>query len=274
MSQLITVRSENDRFQYIESLTRNREKRSKHKQFFVEGVRSINLAVERNWAISALIFAGDRRLSEWAQGLLATANAPTHYELPSALMAKLSRKDETSEILAILRMPDDDFDRIPLPEDLLVLVFDRPSSPGNIGSLIRSCDALGAHGVIVTGHAADVYDPETIRASTGSLFAVPVVRQASHHELIPWLARLREARKDLQVVATDETGDRVLYDHDFRRPTVLLVGNETRGLSQAYRQLAQAVIRIPIGGAASSLNAACAGSIVLYEIHRQRHVQT
>jgi TrmH family RNA methyltransferase len=159
-------------------------------------------------------------------------------------------------------------------------VFDRPGSPGNLGTLIRSCDALGADGLIVTGHACDLYDPETIRASTGSLFALPSVRLPSQAELLPWLGSLRAAHPSLQVVGTDEDGERAIAAHDFTRPTVLLLGNETWGLSQGYRQLADALVRIPmaqradasgvIGGAASSLNVAVAGSIILYEVQRQR----
>src|SRR4029079_3999527 len=92
--------------------------------------------------------------------------------------------------------------RIPPGDDLLVVVFDRPSTPGNIGTLIRSADAFGATGVIVTGHAADPYDPRAVRASTGSLFALPVVRVPSHREVLAWIGDA-----GVQVVGTDERGD-------------------------------------------------------------------
>jgi len=75
---------------------------------------------------------------------------------------------------------------------------------------------------------------------------------------------------DLQIVATDETGDESAYDHDFKKPTILLVGNEKAGLSAAYKEMADAVVKIPIQGFASSLNVACATSVILYEINRQR----
>src|SRR5215470_6453782 len=93
------------------------------------------------------------------------------------LLAELGAKDEGSpELVAVVEMPGDDLDRIQAGSDFLGVLLDRPASPGNIGSIIRAADALGAHGVIVTGHAADVYDPRCVRASTGSLFALPVVR--------------------------------------------------------------------------------------------------
>jgi tRNA G18 (ribose-2'-O)-methylase SpoU len=143
------------------------------------------------------------------------------------------------------------------------VVFDRPSTPGNIGTLVRSADAFGAHGVIVTGHAADPYDPRAVRASTGSLFALPVVRVPGHREVLDWAGRA-------QLVATDEDGDTDLADADLRGPTVVLIGNETTGLTAAWRESAQRTVRIPITGAASSLNAAVAGTVVLYEAARQR----
>jgi TrmH family RNA methyltransferase len=80
-------------------------------------------------------------------------------------------------------IPKDDLAKIPIKEDLLVVVFDRPSSPGNLGTIIRTCDALGADGLIITGHAVDVYDPETISATTGSLFSLPIVRLPSQKDM-------------------------------------------------------------------------------------------
>jgi TrmH family RNA methyltransferase len=116
--------------------------------------------------------------------------------------------------------------------------------------------------VIVTGHAADPYDPRAVRASTGSLFAIPVVRVPSHREVLAWT--------NARLIATDERGDTELADADLTGPTVILVGNETVGLSAAWRDAAHQAVRIPISGAASSLNAAAAGTVVLYEAARQR----
>ncbi|HWQ15954.1 MAG TPA: RNA methyltransferase [Roseiflexaceae bacterium] len=268
--RVIRIYSENSDYQHIETLRRNRAKRQRHRELFVEGVRPINLALRHGWQVNAFVYAPERPLSDWAAGILRRSSARAHVELPARLLEQLSLKDEPSELLAVLAMPEDRLERIPVSANPLVVVFDRPGSPGNLGTLIRSCDALGADGLVVTGHACDLYDPETIRASTGSLFALPSVRLPSHAVLLPWLDALRAAHPDLQVVGADERGERAIAAHDFTRPTVLLLGNETWGLSQAYRQLADALVRIPIGGDASSLNVAVAGSIILYEVGRQR----
>jgi 23S rRNA (uridine2479-2'-O)-methyltransferase len=268
--QVKRIFSENNDFQYAETLRRNRQKRHRQGEFFVEGVRPINQALAHGWTISAFLYSHERSLSGWAGDILARSTAQVHYELPQPLMDKLSQKDEPSELLALVRMPPDDLARIPLSPDLCVVVLDRPASPGNLGSIIRSCDAFGVHGVIVTGHAADVYDPETIRATTGSLFAVPVVRLADPPLLVPWLARAQDTLTQVQVVGSSAKARLDIIHHDFRRPTVLVVGNETWGMSTYLKELCDAVVRIPIVGSATSLNVASATSIMLYEIARQR----
>jgi TrmH family RNA methyltransferase len=148
-----------------------------------------------------------------------------------------------------------------------VVVFDRPTTPGNIGTLIRSADAFGADGVVVTGHAADPYDPKAVRASTGSLFAVPVVRAPSHREVVAWASA-----SSAVFVGTDESGDVPVDEADYAGTRIIVIGNETRGLSSGWREACDRMVRIPIVGAASSLNAAAAATVVLYEAARQRRI--
>lgn len=268
--RIVKLFSENNDFQYVETLRRNRVKRQRQREFFAEGVRAINLALKYQWRIRAFLYSRERELSDWAKDILRHSHAQVHYELPLSLLEKLSYKEETSELLAVVTMPDDDLARIPLHEQLLVVVFDRPTSPGNLGSIIRSCDALRVDGLIITGHSVDVYDPETIRASTGSFFALPIVRLPSHKELRPWFATIQERVGLFQIVGSDERAEHPIDAHDFTKPTVLIVGNETWGMSASYKELCDEVVRIPIYGSASSLNVASATSIVLYEVDRQR----
>lgn len=189
---------------------------------------------------------------------------------PDLLRQLGDKADEAPELVAVVALPPDDLTRIQVREDLLGVVFDRPSTPGNIGTIIRSTDAFGGAGVIVTGHAADPYDPKAVRASTGSLFATPVVRTPSHREVLEWVAQRRAGGIPITVVGTDETGTTEIADVDLTGPVLLVIGNETAGMSAAWRDACDVVARIPIGGAASSLNAANAASIVLYEAARQR----
>jgi TrmH family RNA methyltransferase len=260
--QRVTTR--NARFQQWEALLGNRNKRQRSGEFLVQGVRPITLAVEHGWEIRALLYDAAATLSGWATSQL--DRAPAVYALAPALMSELGGKADPPELLAVVGIRDDDLGRIRLDANPLVLIFDRPTSPGNIGTLARSADAFGAAGLIVTGHAADVYDPKAVRASTGSIFAVPTVRVASPQPVLDWIA----AGPAVQVIGADEHGDQEAAECDLTGPTVLLVGNETTGLSAAWRQAADRLVRIPMAGSASSLNAATAASILLYEATRQR----
>jgi tRNA G18 (ribose-2'-O)-methylase SpoU len=264
----IRVRSESGDYQVLEALKRTRSKRQKQGRFFVESVASINAARAGGWRFSAFIYSGDR-LSGWARELLAEVPAEQHIDLAPHLLERLSDRSEPSELMAVVEMPPDDLARIELRSDLLVVVLDRPSSPGNLGTILRTGDAMGAHGVVITGHAADLYDPLAVRASLGALFATPAVRIASLQALEPWLARLR-SEHGAQLVGTSARAARRLDEHDLRRPTVLLLGNETTGLSAHARSLCDALVCIPQRGVASSLNVASAAAIALYEIDRQR----
>ncbi len=272
MASVLRVSARNACFQQWESLLGNRGKRQRAGEFLVQGVRPISLAARFGWRFRALIHDAERPLSRWAQNLLAEVDA-VRVAMAPGLLAELGEKAEGSpELVAVVEMPADDLDRIQVGADFLGVVLDRPASPGNIGSVIRSADAFGAAGVIVTGHAADVYDPRSVRASTGSLFALPAVRCPSPREVTAWVAAQRARGCPVAVVGTDEHGDADLPGFDFTRPTLLLVGNEAAGLSRTWRAACDAAVRIPITGAASSLNAANAAAVVLYEIARQRNL--
>ena len=270
MTSVLRVSSRNARFQQWESLLSNRSKRQRAGEFLVQGVRPISLAAQAGWPFRALIYDAERPLSDWAQTLLRDVYT-LQVAMASGLLAELGEKAQDSpELVAVAEMPDDDLDRIDVSDGFLGIVLDRPASPGNIGSIIRSADAFGADGVIVTGHAADVYDPRSVRASTGSMFALPVVRSPSHREVTEWVAAQRALGCPVVLVGTDEHGDRDVFDFDFTRPTLLLVGNEAAGLSSVWREVSDTMVSIPMTGTASSLNVANAATAVLYEIARQR----
>lgn len=270
--RVIRVQTENNDFQYVETLQRNRAKRHRAREFVVEGVRAINGALAAGWEIAAFLYARERRLSGWATDILAASTARAHLELAAPLLAKLSDKEETSELLAVVVMPEEKLTRIPLHAGLRVVLIDRPASPGNLGTIIRSCDAFGIDGIIISGHAVDLYDAETINATVGSLFALPIVRIGGPADLIPWLDTAWRVLAGLQIVGTSAKATLDVAVHDFSAPTILAIGNETWGLSAAYKELCDALVTIPIGGSASSLNVASATAVLLYEIDRQRRV--
>lgn len=255
------ITTRNAAFQQWQALLGNRTKRHRAGEFLVQGVRPIGLAVEHGWCVRTLIFAADRRLSRWASGILESV-AARQVAMSADLLAELAEKDD-AELVAVVAMRPDELSRVAVGPDFLGVAFDRPANPGNIGTVVRSADAFGAAAVVVTGHAADAYDPRAIRASTGSFFHVPVVRAGAPADV---LAR----RWPVRIVGTDERAQVPIGGCDLTGPTLLVIGNETHGLSAAWRDACDALVSIPITGAASSLNAATAASIALYEARRQR----
>ncbi|MEV0590037.1 TrmH family RNA methyltransferase [Nonomuraea cavernae] len=270
MARELRILRANARFQQWQALLGNRTKRQRAGEFLVQGVRPISLAVELGWPVRALIYDADRPLSQWAAQMLKAAGGE-RVAMATDLLRELGGKDEdVPELVAVLELPDDEPARIAVGPSFLGAVFDRPNSPGNIGTMARSLDAFGGAGLIVTGHAADPYDPRSVRASTGSLLALPVVRAPSHREVLAWVSELRGRGLALTVVGTDENGATDIADLDLTGPTLLVIGNETTGLSAGWRESCDMMARIPIVGSASSLNAANAATVVLYEAARQR----
>ena len=264
------VGARNALFQQWSALLTNRSVRSRTGQFLVHGVRPVTLAVRSGHRVDALLRPAGAEPTSWARDTVDAARVPV-VDVDPALLAELGGKDDASvpELLALAAIPPDDLDRID-PAAGPVLVMDRPASPGNVGTLVRSADAFGAAGVVVAGHAADPYDPRAVRASTGSVFTVPVVRVDAAAEVLAWADRARAGGVPLVVVGTDETGSAPVDEADLTGPCLLVVGTEATGMSRAWREACDTTVAIPIGGGASSLNAAAAGSVVLYEAARQR----
>lgn len=265
-----------DVFRHLELLKRSQPTRRRFGEFFVEGVKSIDRARANRWPVHSLVYTAGRPLTAWARETLAATPDTQRIQLSPPLMERLSDKHNPSELIAVVAMPTDSPERIRPRPDALVAVLDRPSSPGNLGSIIRSCHALGADGLIVTGHGTDIYNPLTIRASMGSLFALPTVRLPSHREVARWVGDVAATRgsakgaRRIQIVGA--SGDATLPADavDLTQPTVLVFGNEAQGLAAGYRELCDVVVRIPMHRDADSINVACAAAILLYEVGRQR----
>jgi TrmH family RNA methyltransferase len=268
----LEVSTANIAFQRIDVLRRNRNKRHRYGEFVVEGVRAINGALAAGWTVRSFAYPRDRQLSRWATDILEASTADSHLAVAPALFDIISEKDESSELIAVVATRPDALDRIPVSAGMVVVVVDRPGSPGNLGALIRSCDAFGASGVIVSGHGVDLYDPATIRASVGSFFAVPCVAAPSHREVGEWVSDVRGSYPGLTLVGTSARASSEIREFQWGTEVVLLVGNETNGLSHAYREMCDDVVRIPMRGTATSLNAAVATSIVLYEVDAHRRI--
>lgn len=263
----LNIGKENAIFQELYALKENRTKRTHQKKFFVEGVQNIKDAISNNWEIINFIYSDYNSLSTWAKSVLDLSEQ--NFCLTKELMEKLSDKDDTSELLAIVGMKEQQ--DVKLSDNPIIVLFDRPSKKGNLGTIIRSCDALYVEQIYFTGHAVDIYDHNVITSSMGSFFKVPFKFLASNKEYEELMNRLKSQFNDFQIVATSLQAEQRIQDCNFKKPTLLLIGNEAKGLSKGYIDSATQLVKIDMKSGIDSLNVACATTACLYEISRQRN---
>ncbi len=270
--KLKKVQSKNADYQKFEVLKTNRNKRYKYGEFFVEGVRNLNEAVKNDWQVASFLYTREKSLSNWAEDMLKNVPTEVNYELTAGLMAELSGKEDTSELMAVVKMRRDDLSLLRYPENPLFVLFDRASNRGNLGTVLRSCDALGADGLILTGHAVDLYDPEVVGASMGSFFHVPAVRVPDNDSVFRFIEDMKKRYPGFLAIGTTAHKQYPIYRQDLSGPVLLMVGNETDGLCYAFKNCCDVLCTIPMAesSTASSFNVACAATVMLYEVSRQR----
>jgi TrmH family RNA methyltransferase len=178
------------------------------------------------------------------------------------VMRALSDTVSPQGILAVVP-----FLELPLPENLwLVLVVDRVRNPGNLGTILRSAEAVGASQVILTPATVDVYSPKVVRGAMGAHFHLPIAAGVSWSEVA-------EALEDTQILLAEAKGEKIYYEVDWTKPSALIVGGEAEGASQEAERLATERIVIPMKGKAESLNVAVASGVILFEAARQRGIR-
>jgi TrmH family RNA methyltransferase len=266
---LLITSFQNPRVKYLRSL-RLRKYRQRENRFLVEGIRIVEEALDRGAAVETLVYAPDLLVSERAQALVERVDSSQRLALSGEVFASLSDRDQPQGIAALIRIEALSLVHVPLVEDLLVVVAHQLSDPGNLGSIIRTADSAGATGLVIVEPSVDLYDPQTVRATMGSLFALPIVRLAGDGLLAPWYGRVRASGSPLLVVGTSAHGAQLYYDVDYRRPLVLLLGSERQGLPEPMRQQADVVVRLPMSGTSTSLNVSAAAAALIYEVVRQR----
>lgn len=267
----IKIFSKNSTFQKFEVLKTNRNKRYRYKKFLVEGVRSLNEAVKNNWKIKSFLY-DKNNLSGWAEDMINKVHTDMNFCLTPDLMKELSGKEDTSELMAVIEMREDRLENVELSENPFIVLFDRPSNKGNLGTMIRSCDALGADMLIITGYSVDLYDPDVVVSAMGSFFNLPVIRIPDNRTLFEYIDKLKNRYSDFITIGTTAHDEKPIYSADLTAPLMLMMGNETMGLNKAFKEYCDVLCTIPMSDKsyATSFNVSCAASILMYEIIRQR----
>ncbi|MFB2549881.1 TrmH family RNA methyltransferase [Ensifer soli] len=239
--------------------------RDESRSFIAEGLKLVIDALDLGWTIRTLIYAKTAKEKPAVQqaAARAVARGALVLEVSEKVLVSLTRRDNPQSVVGVFeqRFLPLAACRPKLEETYVAL--DRVRDPGNLGTIIRTADAAGAAGVILVGETTDPYALETVRATMGSVFAVPVAR-ATAAEFVAWHRATRA-----QVVATHLAGAKDYREIDYRgHPVVLLMGNEQAGLPDDLAADADALARIPQAGRADSLNLAIATGLMLFEARR------
>jgi TrmH family RNA methyltransferase len=256
ITDLITS-SQNTKIKLVRALLRRAKERREANAFVVEGVRLVEEAVNSNWELRFALY--DETLNDrgklQAEGLKLLG---VDVEMVSdRLMKSLSETDTPQGLLAVVT-----FKQLPLTNSIdFLLIPDQIRDPGNLGTLLRSAAATGVQAVILPPETTDAFAPKVVRAGMGAHFRLPM--QSMGWEEI-------EARtKDIKICLADMDGE-ACWETDLRQPLALIVGGEAEGASEEARKLATQKISIPMAGNVESLNAGVAGSVLMYEVVRQR----
>jgi RNA methyltransferase, TrmH family len=249
---------------------RDRHERDKSKLFLIEGYREILRAADASWKIDKLftcstLFLGAnepaliQRLAERGTDILICSEK---------VFQKMSYRDRPDGLLAIAPQKTMTLDELTkqknTPNLPFYVVAEAIEKPGNLGTILRSSDAVGVSGLIVCDRCTDIFNPNVVRASVGTLFTVPTV-EARGEETLQWLKR-----QGIEILAATPQGGKEFTQVDLVRPIAIAVGTEQLGLSERWMQQADLQVRIPMQGAADSLNVAMAATLLLYEVYRQR----
>jgi TrmH family RNA methyltransferase len=228
-------------------------------RFLVEGIHHVGEALEAGWAVETLLYAPDLLSGTFANQLIERAgNLPLRLQPVSArVMESAAGKDNPQGILAILPQRDIGLDDLRAAQRTIALVS--PQDPGNVGTILRTLDAVGGDALFLLDGGVDLYHPTVVRASMGALFWKPVVRCAFDE-----FAQYASAR-GVQMIATSTHADLDYHACVPRPPWTLLMGSEQKGLSDDHVRACETAVRMPMRGRTSSLNLAVAAGVLLYQ---------
>jgi TrmH family RNA methyltransferase len=241
----------------------NRRTRDETQLFLIEGYRELKRAVDARRKIESCFYCPEFFLGENEEELIKNTNAPS-FECSSQVFSKISYRDRPDGILAVAPQIHLSLTSLKLSKNPFFLIAESIEKPGNLGTILRSSDAAGVDAVIVCDPTTDIHNPNVVRASVGTLFTVPVV-SASSEEVISFLQKNK-----ISIVAATPHTSLIFTEANFKVPLALVVGTEQYGLSKQWLDLANIAVRIPMWGAADSLNVASAATLLLYEVSRQR----
>jgi RNA methyltransferase, TrmH family len=243
---------------------RQRKERDQSRQFLVEGILHVGEAVEAGWKIETILYAPELLVSDFALGLIDRQSERGVRCQPVSVQVfeALTEKENPQGIMAIVKQKTTSLNEISPQDFRFGAALISPQDPGNVGTVLRTLDAVGADGLFLLDGGVDLFHPSVIRASMGTLFWKPVI-QASFTEFIAWS---KHHGYGLIGTSTHGSVDYREVKFDKGRPLVLILGSEQKGLSSGQVEACDLLVKLPMRGRASSLNLAVAAGVLLYEM--------
>jgi len=234
-------------------------------KFFIEGLRIVGEAVQTSASIETLVVAPELLISDFGRSLL---NHPTlqeveRIEVSKEIYQKIAHKEGPQGIGAIVEQNWQTIDLIPVAPGDIWVALDAVSDPGNLGTIMRTAEAVGCRGLILLGHSTDPYDPTAVKASMGALFSLDL-SQTDWGSFQNW-----KATNQLSMIGTSDSANTDYQSINYQRPLILLMGSERHGLPPKLQSACDHMVFIPMEGRTDSLNLAIASAVVLYEIYNQ-----
>lgn len=260
MNQITSI--QNPKIKQLLLLQQKSSERRKTGLFVVEGRRELMHCMEAGYLLDSVFFcdqveAGTEPMPQFPSDVRL-------FEVSKEVYEKIAYRGSTEGVIAEVRSKQLALHDIPLSEHPLIVVVERVEKPGNLGAILRSADASGVDAVFVCDPLTDLYNPNLIRSSVGGFFSVPCVA-CSSEECIAFLKS-----KGIRILTAQLQDSHLYYDTDMTVGTAIVMGTESTGLTQLWRDAADAHIRIPMLGKIDSLNVSVSAAILMFEAVRQR----
>ena len=258
MEHLITS-TKNPKIRLLEELQQKSAERRRRGLFVVEGRRELAHCVEAGFEVDTLFLCPSLSGEN-----VEVPDACRVFEVTEEVYRKLAYRGTTEGVIAEVRQKKQTLEELLLPARPLIVVLESVEKPGNLGAVLRSADAAGVSAVIVCDPLTDLYNPNLIRSSLGAVFTVPTAACTSD-ECIAFLKQ-----NNIQILTAQLQDSHLYYDTPMTGPTAIVMGTESTGLTEQWRQEADAHIRIPMLGRLDSLNVSVSAAILMFEAVRQR----
>jgi len=265
MNEIITS-SSNQIIKDAKSLHKKKERWIK-RRFFIEGVRAVEESVYSKAKIEYIIYSDMIYNVKGGRELLVEIELSGYktYHVTDKLFLEITDTETPQGIFASVNFTLKNIGDVFSNDKNYFILLDKVQDPGNMGTIIRTADAFGANGIIITNGCVDVFNPKTIRSTMGSIFHIPLIY---YNKTIDAINDLKS--KGVEIMTTSLNSSVYCYEVDLNKDIALVIGNEASGVSEDVIKISDTLIKIPMEGEAESLNAAVASAVIMYEVLRQR----